>query len=73
MRPNIRARPIPKYSLEYELMWIFIFITVALIPFCICWSCGKIEVFGNCSGQEGQLQRNNSADPYEKTELQANV
>ena len=44
----------PENSLEYELMWIFIFITVALIPFCICWSL-RIEVFGNCSGgQEGQ-------------------
>ena len=65
----------PKYSLEYELMWIFMFITVALIPFCICWIL-RIEVFRKCLGcsiQEGQLQRNESPDPYEKTELQTNV
>ena len=58
-------------SLEYELMWIFIFITVALIPFCICWSL-RIEVFGNCSGgQEGQ--QNVDVELHEKTELQTNV
>ena len=61
----------PENSLEYELMWIFIFITVALIPFCICWSL-RIEVFGNCSGsQEGQ--QNVDVELHEKTELQTNV
>ena len=58
----------PENSLEYELMWIFIFITVALIPFCICWSL-RIEVFGNCSGsQEGQQnpQRTGSSWPQDR-------